>query len=508
MGIFDSKSRNTNKKNTRGFYFGAPEAEAENIDGYKLTDYFDDYLEILDNLEIGKFIFVGRKGVGKSAITKFIKDKSEISNNSFAKILRLSDFDIEKSIQSNDESFKKDVLLFEWLILVNIVKLIVKNGCGVYTNEFSKLQKFLENNAGVVDVDKFQVDQGFKKSGGEINFGVLTHAFGGVFKKYFDVKVTKAPFYKIIPPLKEVINIILNYPVNKTTEFWLLFDDLDINFNIYDESDKLKVMELIRLAKTYNNEVFVNNKAKILVFLRDDIRNKLISEYNDSAKIFNSYEIPVNWYNHLDSTLDENRIALKKMINKRIELNFKNRNIKCGQDPWYTLFSNDNFNQNTYPKKSSFKYLIDFTFYRPRDLITILNIVSTVGFEYPISSYNIRVILEKYINRNINEIKSELSLFFDEAEKEKLFNSLFKYISDYPLKSYSQVLKKVNSLKFNLKSEIVIDLLISYSLLIPSNSSGELFFSYRENGDLDKIKKEDLNINLPKCIYHYYKSIN
>jgi hypothetical protein len=506
MGIFDNRKKESNLKSTKGFYFGAPEAEAENLKEHNLTDYFKDYLDILDNLEREKFIFIGRKGVGKSAITKFIKDKSDQSDDSFASILRLSDFENEKNIQSNGIENNDDIQLFEWLILINIVKLVVKNKCGIYTNEFAKLQKFLDKNSGVVHIDKFQIDEGFKKSGGEINFGVLTHSFGGVFKKYFDVKVTKAPYFKLIPPLKEIVKIVLDYDVNKETEFWLLFDDLDINFNINSENDKRRVMELIRLAKNYNNEIFSKNKAKILVFLRDDVREKLISEYADSAKIFNSYEIIINWYNQ---SHDENEIALKKLVNKRIELNFKNKNIPySADDPWNSLFANDNFNPNCYPRKSSFKYVLDFSFYRPRDIITILNVVSEQSVQYPISQYDLKIILQKYIERNINEIKSELSLYFNEQEKRKLFNTLFKYISEYPSKTYRQVVDKVETLEFALQPELTVDILISYSFLVPSNASGDLFFNYRESIELNKMKKEELFINLPKSIYHYYKPIN
>lgn len=500
MGIFESNKKNTNSGTTKGFYFGAPEAEAENVNGHNLTDYFEDFLEILDNLELGKFIFIGRKGVGKSAISKFIKDKSDISDNSFAQILRLGDFETEKTIQSNNNDISNDTLLFEWLILINIVKLVVKNKCGIYTTEYIKLQKFLDNNSGIVHIDKFQIDEGFKKSGGEINFGVLTHSFGGVLKKYFDVKVTKAPFFKLIPPLKEIVKIILDYDVNKETEFWLLFDDLDINFNIYSENDKRRVFELIRLAKNYNNEIFSKNKAKILVFLRDDVREKLISEYTDSAKIFNSYEIIINWY---IQCVDENKIALKRLVNKRIELNFKNRNIEYNiSDPWYSLFSKD------YAQKSSFKYILDFSFYRPRDIITILNITSEQDVRYPISQYDLKVILQKYIDRNINEIKSELSLYFSEKEKDNLFNNFFRYISDYPIKTYNQVIEKIGTLGYSLQPEVAVDILISYSFLVPSNSNGDLFFNYRESVELNKMKKDELYINLPKSIYHYYKPIS
>lgn len=503
MGIFDTEKNSSSSNSTKGFYFGAPEAEAENKCGYRLTDYFDDYLDILRHLENGKFIFVGRKGVGKSAISKFIQDKSDATDNSFAKLLRLSDFMSEKSVQSDTD---KDSLLFEWLILVNLVKLIVKNKCGTYTYEYDRLQKFLDKNAGVVEVDKFQIVEGNKREGFEVNIGMLAHTFGGVFNKYFDLKVTKAPFYKIIQPLKEIVKIILDYEVNKSKEFWLLFDDLDVNFNIYNESDKLKVMELIRIARNYNNEIFAANKAKILIFLRDDVRKKIITEYPDSAKIFNSYEIPINWFNYTESLGDENKTALKRMINKRIELNFKNREIECGLDPWYSLFNSDNYSQNIY-RKSSFKYILDFTFYRPRDIITVLNVVSDIGFKYPIVRSDVKTIIEIYIKKNIDEIKSELSLFFNETDKERLFTSLFKYLSDYPRIPYRVLIDKIEKLKFNIDSKTVFDLLLAYSFIVPLNSSGDYLYNYRESSDFDKIKKEDLFFNLPKNIFHYYKPI-
>ena len=81
------------------------------------------------------------------------------------------------------------------------------------------------------------------------------------------------------------------------------------------------------------------------------------------------------------------------------------------------------------------------------------------------------------------------------------------FVMEYPIKSYEKVKEKIKSLSFNSDVENVINILITYSLLIPQNSDGELYFNYREKNDLDKIKKDDLNISLPKCVYNYYKKI-
>lgn len=505
MGIF-SNNNSTKSITTKDFYFGAPEAEGENIRGQSLTDYFEDYLDILGELQKGKFIFVGRKGVGKSAIAKFIKDKSDESDDSFATILRVSDLGIEKQIQFEDASEDSYLLLFEWLILINTVKLIVNNDCGKFTLEYDKLKKFLEKNTGSVEIDKFQVNEKFIKSGGEISFGVLTHAFGGVLKKYFDAKTSKAPFYKLISPLKDILKIIIEYPVNKDLEFWLLFDDLDVNYDINNEEDNQKIIELLRVAKHYNNEIFKNSNAKILIFVRDDVRDFIISKYNDSAKIFNSYEIVINWYNHNLSLSDENNNPLKRMANRRIEINFQNHNIDFRGDAWAALIKNENYGTNYYPK-TSFKYILDFTFYRPRDIITFLKTISTENYIYPITSDSLKKIIEKYINTNVTEIKSELSLFFNETEKDKIFRDLFPFIANNSRLDYNQVLEKIENIGFSIDSKIVMKILVSYSLLIYQNRQGELFFSYREE-NIESNDIEDFTISLPKCIYHYYKSIN
>ena len=54
-------------------------------------------------------------------------------------------------------------------------------------------------------------------------------------------KTSKAPFYKLISPLKDILKIIIEYPVNKDLEFWLLFDDLDVNYDINNEEDNQKL---------------------------------------------------------------------------------------------------------------------------------------------------------------------------------------------------------------------------------------------------------------------------
>src|SRR5690242_14941395 len=133
MGVFDTLKKTSNQsliKTTKGFYIGSPEAEAENNAGIQnLEHYFEDFLEILPLVTQGKFIIIGRKGSGKSAIAKFIKDLSDKTDKSYCDLIRLHNIDLEKLVQKTDsfEIDNKEILLFEWLILIRLVKLLIQN---------------------------------------------------------------------------------------------------------------------------------------------------------------------------------------------------------------------------------------------------------------------------------------------------------------------------------------------------------------------------------------------
>lgn len=370
MGLKDRFKSDTGRITTRNLYFGALEAEGENVDGHKLIDYFEDYLNVLRELEFDKFIFVGRKGMGKSAIAKYIKDSSDDQQieNSYASLIKMGDVDLETLIQLKpDDTAQMHRYVFEWLVLVKVVELIVKNDCGKYTNEYDKMRKFLDLNSGIVKIDELQFVNGSRNAGGEVAIGGLKHVFSGVLKNYFASNVDKAPCYKIIPALKEIVKIMLNYDVNKDREFWILFDDLDKDFSVKSEGDLIKVHELIRVARDYNTSVFKDNNASVLLFIRDDIRDYIKDKFNDSAKIISSYEVLLDWYDHnLYTSNNIGEIPLKKLVDRRIEKNFERLGIKYEGDPWEYLIPITISAKNAYGK-SSFKYFLDFTFYRPRD---------------------------------------------------------------------------------------------------------------------------------------------
>ena len=104
MGVFDKlitktihNGGNSYHATTKGFCIGIPEAEAEaTTAAVKLDTLFVDYLDVLKQLNDEKFIVLGRKGTGKSAIGEHILSIAKNEANIFCDFIKKEDIDIEK----------------------------------------------------------------------------------------------------------------------------------------------------------------------------------------------------------------------------------------------------------------------------------------------------------------------------------------------------------------------------------------------------------------------------
>jgi len=256
MGIFDRKSITKTIKTTEGFYFGKSESEGESSYKKSSNTLFDDYLDILPKIGDGCFIITGRKGSGKSAIAKYIKDNATFEDSMFCEIVKSDAINLEKQIQqSSVESETKLVSFFQWLILVKLVKLILEAKNGDYTPELKAIHNFVRNNRGVVEVDKFSVVEVTTMSKQELNVGSLSRIpiFKAIIERMLGKRLEKAPYYKLLPALKEIVYKVLSFDVFKDYQFVVIFDDLDIGFKSDVDQDKQSLMELIRTAKEFNN---------------------------------------------------------------------------------------------------------------------------------------------------------------------------------------------------------------------------------------------------------------
>lgn len=512
MGVFDrfiqKKASPKSCRTTEGFNIGVAEAEGEaNNSKITLSEVFEDFLDVIDQINNEKFIVLGRKGSGKSAIGEHICNIASSDANIFAKFIRRTEIDIEQIVQIgiNEGERIEQEMLFKWVILTQILSLIVQNQNLCNIKDMSNLKKFLNKNRGFVNIEKHEIKEIIHERGINVNLEYFKRFYTALFNKKVAIKEEKAAFFKLIPYLEETISkILIKDPENS---YILIFDDLDIGY-YKSETDILTLSELLRIAKYYNNEFLGRNQlnSKIVVLLRNDIAKHLC--YNaDTAKIFASYAIELNWYEEMYRT-QEDRLKLKQFINKRIACNFEKNGLEYIKDkPWESFVNEQEFVSfdNMGNTKSSFKYVIEHTFFRPRDLILFFKDIDRYKFPIPISRSNINNLIGRFANQIMLEIQNELTAVFSEKEIDITINVLRAYRNKKHF-TYESLRTDLENCGLKDNAYNIIDELFFYSLIGNINNHGDVSFKFREKGgDICKINPNE-NLILHYILRVYFKN--
>ena len=497
-------------------FLGSPEAEAEagSKSQIPLDLVYSDYCKLIPGLAYEKFLVIGRKGTGKSAFAEHICSLAKGEANMFAKFIRQSDVSLEGIVQaglvSGYEVEKEN--LYKWLILTNILKLFSDNQAAKSSKDYLLLEQFLKRNSGYIDVRESEVKELVKKQGFDVNISYLKRFFTSKLNKSLEIKQEKAPFYKLIPHLIEVLTKVLTSPIEKANEnsYVLFFDDLDIGFDAQSPSSIDSLISLIRVSKEVNNDLFSKNgiDAKVVLLLRDDISKKIASLKTDTAKIFSSYSVHINWYQDEYTIKDsDDNLHIKKFLNDRIKYAFKEEHLNYDlEDPWSSLVEEPFKNNGDY-NKSSFKYILDHTFFRPRDLLLFFRPLSTHTYNLPLCKRDINQLIGLYCEEVINELKNELSCFYTPSEVSSIFSS-FGCIVEQSQKnprnnsvSYNDAIKIINENCSTVSAEVLLKDMFERSLIGNVALNRHVYFKHREPSN----SKYELKISDSVTIQHSLK---
>ncbi|MDK4792288.1 MAG: hypothetical protein OC189_09640 [Acinetobacter sp.] len=427
--VFGSFIKNKHKK---ALYFGSPEAEAESLPSSRvmLSAVYEDHHDLFNELSHEKFIVVGRKGAGKSAFAEYTYWLAKNDPNIFCSFIRQDVVRLEELVQINEGlngSTKEH--LFKWLIYTNILKLIFKNEAANVAKELSLLKEFLKKNSGFIDINKGEITDLAKKYNFEVNVEQFKRFFTTKIGKEIQFKESRAPYYKLLPHLETVIISVLNskIEVDNSNSYVIFFDDLDINFNSDDEKSVDTLLNLLRTTKHINNNVFSKNNinAKAVILIRDDVERMLSSRGADIAKVFSSYATRLDWYQEDQGVEDD--IGLKKLVERRSKYAFEKAGLNInGVSAWDSLIMPNEFNP-----KTSFKYISDHTFLRPRDFILLFKPLETGQYEIPLNKYNTNSLIGIFSAELVKELSNELSSFYSERQITNIFESLKEINSIY-----------------------------------------------------------------------------
>lgn len=352
--------------------FGDIDANADpNLDRYFIDNNY--WAEIFEK---PIYCVIGKKGTGKSAIYQFIKKKSiekgiNISNRDFG------DFPFERLLTLSDDSFSKPnqyQSIWLHLILDIFIDMIVNS-----PNKDKKLPSYKELKqyydvciGDTVNLHKDSITK-VKKS----NFTLAVAKIGispsissdNEFAKQIGSGETNVSTINA-----KLLSLLEDYFCNRkdNSKYLIQFDRLDDNYNQYTdvESYYQVIISLMKVVYTINN-MFRRNRidgVKTIVYLRTDIINELGKRDAKSAR-WEEYYYNISWA--IQNLNDWNSSPLLKMIDKRME-------SSTGDSHGFNdIFDTDTINLRNYnrqtgrvgAKQEVFKYMVDKTFHRPRDII-------------------------------------------------------------------------------------------------------------------------------------------
>lgn len=363
-----------------------------------------------------KFIISGRKGSGKTILSKYI-EKKEIECSKLCKICKLGDFNIRCLIDLDlRDLYPKELSHFwHWTILIGITELLLENPPKIYEVKkrynYSKLKKFYKaiyskskNNPSFIKTNFEESNNNLIK--GSIKRNSIDITASSDAEKAYNIKTIykKANYYNLLDDLSSLINNCIKY-----YDITLIYDDLDgIEDTIQDDSCYRNILiSLINIIKdiniSYQND---NINCRLIVVIRDDILETLHSYNSNLSKITSDCEVKLYWGDIPDTKHPEKHPLMDLIITK----------IKKSV-PEFSSMNKKALYKRLFPDKIDNKtisyYLLNYSFGRPRDIINYLNIIKDNNpNETAFTASLFRANKVSYSNKFYNELRNELSIHY------------------------------------------------------------------------------------------------
>ncbi|WP_019272841.1 P-loop ATPase, Sll1717 family [Neisseria lactamica] len=300
-------------------------------------------------------------------------------------------------------------------------------------------------------------------------------------------QITSIHYNKIVKILEEKICTI-----NTDCEFWIFIDELDEGYKAGDQNLRLLLLALLRAVE--DTTLYLSKKSikfRPLLVLRSDIFDSL--EDNDLNKL-DDYILRLKWTSE-DTVSTGGVFLLKEVISARIHNSLPNKN-------WDSIVQDKN--DNLPPKTSTtWKYIANRTFERPRDIIKFLKFCSE-AFVYD----------NKYHNKlTFTEVKNAENRYSDWLYKElrdeiqahlPCWKEAFQCLTSigkgrFPKSMLDELLEKNIEIKKwlnsnNKNTNDVIELLFDFGIVGNLDNKGRWLFKYKDE-DLSWSEDMDLIIH-------------
>ncbi len=368
--------------------FGAAEADNDDL----LLECFQDHEAYLAARKHEKFLIVGRKGSGKTAIFK--KLVSEKSTNHHCHGHSFSDYpwfhhDKQRKTGVPDaECFRYS---WEYVILISFAKLILSDNSTPWSDEaldaMSRLEAFIVDTYGSKSPELnriFSPETRIKLKPS------LTAGWGpikaSISAEQIDIDYLPTVIYEVNDALAEIVIRCLNENLN----YHVCFDELDRGFSTESDNYRFRLSGLLIAARDFNRRLRqATKRASVIVFLRDDILRFL--NFEDKNKIIEDFSSIIEW--DKPSTGHTLKEIMARRFARVLEIDI--------DSAWDTVFNEE---QQMPGRQTKYQHIIDRTFKRPRDIIKFSNEILRAFKQSTATT-------EKFENQNIKDARSEFSKY-------------------------------------------------------------------------------------------------
>lgn len=345
-------------------YLGVNDGKKEARYKADFEKYFFDYNNLHERvLEPAIFLILGRKGSGKTILAEYIK-KTCSGAISFIDIRSYKDFKFHELVhlKSGDVSPNEYFAIWEWVILLDLAKIVIQDEGIPTSKEKTRLATFFKENYTSLTIDAKKVVEITKQH--KIKGSLLKQEaeYGGTSKQ------SEGSYLQYLEDLREVVIYLLS---TSNSEYALFYDELDDRFRNEDYY-KNSIISLIKAADKINMLCLDNGgKCKIYALLRTDIFATLNDP--DLNKIVEVNGLTIDWGNKVDKSSPLFELVLtkaSKSVSALEELSLEGR--------FKRLFPQDI--NHIEPER----FILERTLFRPRDIVTYLNLIIK---QYPSTSY-------------------------------------------------------------------------------------------------------------------------
>jgi hypothetical protein len=370
-----------------------------------IDECYVDVENILEKIsEPAKYIVVGPKGSGKSALSSKLQREADGKWDRFVSTDELENFEfnlLEKTGGDKGKVIGGAISVWQFLLLVRILGLLLRD------------EKFKELNAGVKSLADALEKHGVSPSNSLVAIVQQTSRRGA----YFALKAAYAEIRgdgsseataKIKDPaaMLESIKDVFKDVRPAKSSYRFVIDGLDHPLK-NGRSNAAYLGDLINAARAVNLLLGgLRLDAKVVILIRDEVL-QLIPDPN-LAKRINDNGIFLRWY---DNTRDALRTPLLRIIEKRAHLVKIEGTIEKLWLDWFPAFVDT---------KESVSFILDNTRFLPRDLISFFRELQNIHKEPPFNRAQVLAALSNYSEWFLQELSDSIVGFVPEELRKEL----------------------------------------------------------------------------------------